>query len=464
MKYFRKFLALMGLAVAPDKCEFVEYGGTLEVLGILFTVHADKVATQLPEAKAEQIIGRIGTILDALRDLHSREHAGQPVEMGGLKSRPEEELEEAHAVTHSDNVAAVYGIVKGALKCNASTGIVFQRLGWLTEEQLEKKPMEKAAKRPNNHCNGISARAKLEKWAEAEKKATKRPKAPNIVPHACRKMWPMNAYFVPHEVDTPEKCELLRQGHPRIQWAMLQLFRHFLYERGTTAPKTYVALVAQRMRSLCCLERGNVQSAQLQTLTLDNLDRFKTKFTPDKAAPPDLAQIEEPTTREQAIFGMWTCTGLRKDSFCSIRTDMTQLVFPACKYVRAVVPCVKSIPTPGKVFRVYIPADVFFPEAFPVEPEECDRISLKLRTTSHGIRRALALYLRRLAGEIGLMPYEDMSESKSYAKFKGKVSQFFGWSDSSSQWIMEYSKDVVLHLGATFWVRPLVEEWLLSDL
>eukprot|EP00392_Amoebophrya_sp_AT5.2_P004281 g4289.t1 len=536
MRYFRKFLALMGLAVAPEKCEFVEYGGTLEVLGILFTVLEDRIIVRLPEPKVAQLSERIGAIREALRDLHDENFKGQPVDLGDLRGRFEEvvfkqDLEAAHAVLHADIVASIYGIAKDAtarikmldalgqkynthfpyterLVASAIDAVaeqvqkVYKQLGWLTEEQLQLKPLEKAAKKPNNHYNGI--RKKLELWVEAEKDS-KRPRAPNVVPHKYSQMWPMSdqvtlfifpeeahhcmakggiecrnskfrvwlyycynyfpgAYFVPHEVDTVEKYELLRSHHPNITRSMLQLFGQFLYERGITAPETYVALVGQRMRSLCCLEKNNPQAAQLQTLTLDNLTRYKTKFTPDKAAPPDLSRVSDLTLREQATCGMWTCTGLRKDSFCSIRADMVFLVCPERKFVRATVPCIKSIPTPGEVFCVFIPADVFFVDVFPVEPEECDRIALKLKTTSHGVRRALALYLRRLAGEIGLMPSPDLEESKHYLKYKSKINEFFGWSENSTQWISEYSKDIAFHLNTAFWVHPLVEQWFLSDL
>eukprot|EP00392_Amoebophrya_sp_AT5.2_P007408 g7422.t1 len=358
MHYFRKFLALMGLAVAPEKCEFVEYGGTLEVLGILFTVYEDH--------------------------------------------------------------------------------IVYKQLGWLTEEQLGKHPLEKAAKKPNNHYNGI--RKKLELWVETEKDS-KRTRAQNVAPYKYSQMWPMSdqvtLFIWPEEA---HHCMVKGGTEGRNS-----KFRVWVYYCLNYIPDAFFA-------------------AQLQTLTFDNLTRCKTKFTPEKAAPPDLSRVTGLTLREQAIFGMWTCTGLRKDSFCSIRADMVHLVCPECKFVRATVPCIKSIPTPGEVFYVFIPADVFYIDVFPVEKEECDRIALKLNTTSHGVRRALALYLRRLAGEVGLMPSPDLAESKQCLKYKKKISEFFGWSDSSSQWITEYSRDVVLHLNTAFWVRPLVEQWFLTDL
>lgn len=267
-----------------------------------------------------------------------------------------------------------------------------------------------------------------------------------------------SAYWVPEDVKTDEQCARLRDCHPNILWSQLQLFGQWLFERDIQEPEVYVALVSQRLRALNALERGNSQAQQLQSYTYDNLNRYSALYAPTKANPPDLTKVPALTVREQKIFGMWSATGLRKGSFASIRKDLTQLTDDS-KFMRVVVPCVKAVPVPGATFSAYVPATIFYPEVFPVSEPELDIISRKLGTTSHGIRRGLALYLRRRAAELGLMPREDGTASPGYQQFKDKVNYFFGWTPGSAMWEDEYSKDVVNFINCDFMVHPAIEGW-----
>ena len=267
------------------------------------------------------------------------------------------------------------------------------------------------------------------------------------------------AFWEPKTIDTTEKYEALRAHHPNVLWSSLQLFGHWLYDREIQHPQAYVSLVAQRLRSLAALERHNSQAGQLQQLTFNNLNSYRQQFRPCRAVPPNTDRLSSLTPREQKIFGMWSGTGLRKDSFISIRPELTSLVMPEGKFVKCQVPSVKSIPDPGMPFFVYIPEPMFEPGVFPVDEYECDQIARKLGTTAHGIRRALAIYLRRRAVELGLFPTVDGKPSKQYLNFMKKVNACFAWTENSYMWTEVYAQDAIHYINAKFMIHEYIDEY-----
>eukprot|EP00392_Amoebophrya_sp_AT5.2_P001670 g1672.t1 len=183
------------------------------------------------------------------------------------------------------------------------------------------------------------------------------------------------------------------------------------------------------------------------------------QFRPCRAIPPDLDKLMRLTPREQRIFTMWSGTALRKDSFVSIRTELCSIVQPEAKFIKCQVPSVKSIPLPGQPFFVYIPQSIFRPEVFPVSEYECDQIARKLGTTSHGIRRAMAIYLRRRAVELGLAPRINGEESNAYKNFMKKVNELFAWTTGSYMWTEVYAVDAIHYVNAKFMVRPEIDAY-----
>eukprot|EP00392_Amoebophrya_sp_AT5.2_P012426 g12529.t1 len=236
------------------------------------------------------------------------------------------------------------------------------------------------------------------------------------------------------------------------------LFGMFLFDRDIGCPEAYISTVSQRLRSLNALERGNAQAGQLQSLTFDNLNRYSQLFEPIRAMPPDLTRLPLLELREQRTFGMWSITGLRKCSFSSIRKDCLT-VSEDQRFVKAMIPSIKSLPVPGEYFYAYIPKDIFFADVFPVTPMELDTVAHKLHTTSHGVRRALALQLRRRCAEIGLRPDPEGRHSKEYLVYRQKVSDLFGWTCNSTMWEEVYSKDIAIHRNANFSMHPAVDRY-----
>lgn len=355
----------------------------------------------------------------------------------------------------------------------------------------------------SNHYNGT--KKKLEYWVKHEEGNNKRPRAQNVVPRYYSAQWPMSdqttlflfpeeapsmmsegglgsrnskwrvwlyytlhhlpqAYWRPQDVDTHQKYAMLRENHPNTLWAQLQIFGMFLFDREIQCPEVYVSAVSQRLRSLGCLEKGNSQAAQLQSLTFDNLNRYSQLFEPTRALPPDLTLLNTLTVEEQQIFGMWSCTGLRKISFASIRRDCVQESSDK-RFMKAMIPSIKSLPVPGECFFAYIPKSVYFPKVFPVTPQQLDTVAHKLHTTSHGVRRALALYLRRRCAEVGLFPSENGIHSQECLIFKQKVNDLFGWTQGSTMWEESYSKDICYHQNAIamFAVHPDIDQYFTSQ-
>eukprot|EP00392_Amoebophrya_sp_AT5.2_P005043 g5052.t1 len=325
---------------------------------------------------------------------------------------------ENRAVYHGDNSGATFGIIKGQLKCPLSTA-VFKSYGWKLPEQL--KPNFFATKRGkiSNHYNGT--KRKIEKYEKYEEDFnSKRPKAPNVVPRFYSQQWPM-----------PDQRIL------------------FLF------PEEGPSLMAEGGLGT---RNSRWRAGQLQSLTFDNLNRYSQLFEPIRAMPPDLTRLPLLELREQRIFGMWSITGLRKCSLSSIRKDCLT-VSEDQRFVKAMIPSIKSLPVPGEYFYAYIPKDIFYNDVFPVTPMELDAIAHKLHTTSHGVRRALALQLRRRCAEIGLRPDPDSRHSKEYLVYRQKVSDLFGWTCSSTMWEDVYSKDIAIHRNATFSMRPAVDRY-----
>eukprot|EP00392_Amoebophrya_sp_AT5.2_P008743 g8771.t1 len=287
---------------------------------------------------------------------------------------------------------------------------VFKQYGWKLPEQL--KPDFFATKRGkiSNHYNGT--KRKVEKYEKYEEDYNaKRPRAPNVVPKFYSQQWPM-----------PDHQTL------------------FLF------PEEGPSLMSE----------GGL--GQLQSLTFDNLNRYSQLFEPARANPPDLTRVPLLALREQRIFGMWSVTGLRKCSFASIRKDCLTTSEDQ-RFVKAMIPPIKSLPVPGEHFFAYIPKDIFFQDVFPVTPMELDAIAHKLHTTSHGVRRALALQLRRRCAEVGLYPDPDGRHSKEYLAYRQKVSDLFGWTCNSVMWEEVYSKDIAIHRSAKFSMRPEVDKY-----
>eukprot|EP00392_Amoebophrya_sp_AT5.2_P014674 g14835.t1 len=197
---------------------------------------------------------------------------------------------------------------------------------------------------------------------------------------------------------------------------------------------------------------------QLQSYTYDNLSRYAKLYAPTRANPPDLSKLPLLTVNEQKIYVMWASTGLRKSSFASVRLDLAQMTDDR-QFVRITVPSVKAVPVPGETFSTFIPRAIFFSEVFPVSETQLDIIARKMGTTSHGVRRALALYLRRRAAELGPMPREDGTSSVECQTFKNKVNYFFGWTHGSTMWEEHYSTDVVNFVNCDFTARPAIDKW-----
>eukprot|EP00392_Amoebophrya_sp_AT5.2_P012582 g12689.t1 len=354
-------------------------------------------------------------------------------------------------------------------------------------------------KKTGNKYSGALPQFRLE-IQENLREDPKRPKAENIVPREVSKRWPITdaqvlfvwpeesahlgtdkgipirnskwrvwmlytikylpgAFFGPDSIRTREQYEALRANHPNVLWAQLQIFGQWLYEKEIQTPKAYVALVAQRLRSLNALERTNPQSCHLQTLTFKALETYGERFEPCRAMPPDIDKVNRLTRREQVLFNIWMSTGLRKESMISMREDLIQVVTPMKRFAQALIPSIKSVPVPGETFAVFFPAALFSEGLFPVEATELDRIAHTLGTTSHGIRRALAIYLRRRAAEIGAYP-----GTQEYAIFRKRVCNHFAWTLNSVMWEDVHSLDVIKYVNTKFMVRPDVDAWFTTEL
>eukprot|EP00392_Amoebophrya_sp_AT5.2_P013503 g13627.t1 len=375
---------------------------------------------------------------------------------------------------------------------------VFKAHGWKLAHELKPTEYDKACGKNNNHYNGASTKKSLEFW-ERLQEDPKRPRAENLAPRSISLrwkippetslfIWPEEAghsaiqqrnsrwrvwmyycsHFLPHMFWEPalitdvHQYEQLRKRHPNATWAHLQVFGHFLFDREIQNPQGYVSLVAQRLRSLAVLEQNNSGAAQLQQMTFNNLNSYRAQLTPEKAVPPNLDKLPSLNDREQKIFGMWSGTGLRKDSLASIRTDLAMLVLPQRKFVRCIIPSVKSIPEPGKSFEVYIPAPIFADEVSPVSTQELDILARKLGTTSHGVRRSLALFLRRRALEMNLLPSTKTVRDERCDAFVEKVNSFFAWSKGSVMWTEVYAKDASNFVNAAYMIHPFVDDYFAS--
>eukprot|EP00392_Amoebophrya_sp_AT5.2_P010517 g10581.t1 len=464
MDSIREMLAIAGIAVAPEKCEVAPMGEPLEMLGIIFHVYEDRIEVHLSNKKIRMISGKIDKkqLPENLRRASILVYELIAIKIAQVVFA--DEYAEASVVQHCDNAGAVYGLVKGKQK---KTG---------------------------NKYSGVLPHFRLE-IQEHLKEDPKRPRAENIVPRAVSSKWPLTdaqiifvwpeesahlgsekglpvrnskwrawmlytlanlkeTLFDPNSIKTKEQCQALRDGHPNVLWAQLQLFGQWLYEKEIQTPKACVALVAQRLRSLNALERFNPQSGHLQTLTFKALETYGERFEPCRAMPPDTAKVNRLSRREQVLFTIWMATGLRKESMASIRNDLIQLVTPEKKFMQAIIPAIKSVPVPGETFSVYFPAKLYSEGIFPVEPLELDKIAMTLGTTSHGVRRALAIYLRRRAAEVGATP-----GTREYAIFKKRVCDSFAWTQNSLMWEGVYSLDVIKYVNTTFMVHPDVDAW-----
>eukprot|EP00392_Amoebophrya_sp_AT5.2_P001209 g1211.t1 len=382
----------------------------------------------------------------------------------------------------------------------ASESEVCELNGWKTLEQLEAEATKKGKpKKTGNKYSGTLPQFKLE-IQEALEEDPRRPKAENIVPRAVSNRWPLSeaqtifvwpeesvhlgtekglpirnskwrvwmlytitylkeALFDPNSVKTKSDYDTLREHHPNVLWAQLQIFGQWLYEKETQQPKSYVALVAQRLRSLNCLEKHSPQANHLQTLTFKALETYGERFEPCRAMPPDVEKSHRLDSRQQLLFAVWMSTGLRKESMASLRPDLMQIVTPQNKFMHAIVPSVKSVPVPGETFSVYFPAKLYREGLFPVEAHELDKIAQLLGTTSHGMRRALAIYLRRRAAEVNALP-----GTKEYQIFKRRVCEHFAWTQNSLMWEDIYSLDVIKYVNAKFYVHPDVDAWFTTEL
>eukprot|EP00392_Amoebophrya_sp_AT5.2_P012059 g12153.t1 len=266
-----------------------------------------------------------------------------------------------------------------------------------------------------------------------------------------------NLFWEPRLIDTQHKCDLLRHTHPNVLWSQLQIFGHWLYEKEIQLPQGCVSLVAQRLRSLCALERGNSQADQLQQLTFNNLNSYRQQFLPHRAVPPSLDLLHTLSKREQSLFCQWAGTGLRKDSFASIRVELASTVLPEKRFIACQIPSIKSIPEPGVPFHAFIPRELFGASVFPTSTTELDIIARKLATTSHGIRRALAIWVRRRALERGVPPMIKGKKNPAYEELAQRVNSSFGWTQKSTMWTDIYALDSVNFLNTHFMVHEHIE-------
>eukprot|EP00392_Amoebophrya_sp_AT5.2_P005829 g5839.t1 len=513
METIRKMLAIAGIAVAPEKCETAKMGEEIEILGIVFVCYPDRIEVYLSTKKINSITKKMSEAAHLLTKLQlqieeeakppdpaAEKQEGRPKmdvwdvfhaleEVSGLFIRAtfwrnvlfRDAFRDSSAVMHCDNAGAACGLVK---------------------EQLRQQ--QTRSKKTGNHYSGAMDKYTAEK-IDLTKEDPRRPRAQNVVPRCISQQWPMSsdqtlyvwpeecvhlstdgglqgrnskwrvwmyyvchnipdAFFLPSAIDTTEKCRQLREQRPNILWAQLQLFAHWLMEKEIQKAKIYISLVSQRLRSLCALERGNPQSNHLQTLTLKNVEAYAENFKPARAVPPSIDFVRRLSFKQQRIFSIWISTGLRKDSMASLRPDMVNLVMPEGKFMEAAATSVKSIPLPGELFKVYFPAALCAPpysaeDLFPVSPYELDRIAHAVKTTSHGIRRGLAIYLRKRCADVGAIP-----GSKEFAIFKQRVCDAFGWTRNSVMWEEIYTEDAALYVSCRLLIHKDIDTWFTSDL
>eukprot|EP00392_Amoebophrya_sp_AT5.2_P003765 g3770.t1 len=320
--------------------------------------------------------------------------------------------------TRADVIAS---LEKGRKKAQLAKGAALQ---WMNLESMP-KPAAKFEGHAFTPTHG-KLDMKLDYYEQLDEagKNQKRPRAPNIVPKFYSAQWPMSdrrtLFLFPEEGPT-----LMAEGG-----------------LGT--------------------RNSRWRAGQLQTLTYDNLNRYSQLFEPVRAMPPDLNLLPNLTPDERSIFKVWSCTGLRKISFASIRRDCVQISDDK-RFIKAMIPCIKSLPVPGEHFFVYIPRSIYAPHVFPVGPLILDTIAHKLRTTSHGVRRALALYLRRRCAEVGIFPDEYGLHSKECLTFRQKVNHLFGWTIHSTMWEDVYSKDIALHRNAKFAIHEDIDHYFTGE-
>ncbi len=88
-----------------------------------------------------------------------------------------------------------------------------------------------------------------------------------------------------------------------------------------------------------------------------------------------------------------------------------------------------------------------------------DILCRKLGTTPYGVRRSLAMWLRFRSLECGATPAGDELAMKKFEVFKRKVTNHFGWSESSLMWEETYSVDCLKYINHKFYVHPDIQWW-----
>lgn len=297
--------------------------------------------------------------------------------------------------------------------------------------------------------------------------------------HYCRLKLP-HCFFEIDSIDTDAKAERFRRKHPNVTWTQLQKFGEFLADAEYRNPSHYVSAVGQRLRSINALDRYNPLSCCLMKQTFQRLNKLASDFSQKRAVPPNTAKMNLLTAREKMTFATWQQSGLRPKSMLELRRDMVYEEQDSA-FVRIIVPVVKVDPEPGEFFAVWIPKDCFDINTLPFTCQDLHSIAGKLGTTTYGVRRALAIWLRLLLMNLGIEPkIQDANHGKAhkfsvgacakwvanpkFEMFKTKVCAHLGWSKNSTTWEDVYSSDALQYLNTEFAISPLMRSWFCKNL
>eukprot|EP00392_Amoebophrya_sp_AT5.2_P006327 g6338.t1 len=231
----------------------------------------------------------------------------------------------------------------------------------------------------------------------------------------------------------------------------------YLLDCGYLNPDAYVSVVGMRLRALNVLEQHNPHASVLMAQTFARLGALMLDHDSTKALPPNLSLAYKLTARERAIFSLWMQSGLRPRSLLHVRPDMIKRD-QMSPWAEVAVPVVKVDPKPGEVFKIFVPAALVHEHLLPFTISDLAGICKTLGTTLYGPRRALALWFRIRAAELGIYPkLEDgKSDNPAHVIFKCAVCTHMGWTPTSTMWEDEYTIDVFQHQYKSFHIHPLM--------
>eukprot|EP00392_Amoebophrya_sp_AT5.2_P005371 g5380.t1 len=522
MKAIRQMLALLGIAVEPQKCEVAPLGTAIELLGIEFITFPDRVEVRLTEKKVQDVAEKVR---EAWKHLNRFQYAPKQVQEDHI-SDLFHLLEELNGLfihcTYWRNVKKgvpltrhIYHLITsyGKFKNMMKSIKVIKMLKILTKKMCEhvelREPMVirlDVAVKGRIHVMTDASMDKNGRVALGGLLFSPDGKSEGFSLHIDQKHTPMPLRRHPimvyelvavymaqiiykdqlqhHSVvmhcDNSPACYGIVKGilANATGTAVVASITNFNMHSDTLNFYAYINTDANPSDACTRVEMLEVLGKAygttfphkedyikdvLQRLTFNNLNSYRQQFRPCRAVPPDVDRVSSLNPREQAIFIMWAGTGLRKDSFASIRPELSSIVMPERKFVKCQVPSVKSIPNPGQPFFCYIPEPVFQPGVFPVEEYDRDQIANKLGTTSHGVRRALAIYLRRRAAELGLLPKINGEPSKAYRNFMKKVNDAFAWTSGSYMWTEVYAQDAIHYISAKFMIHQFVDDFFANN-